>query len=196
MQMSSNTWETLWPHWLAIFWVTLGRPARAIGLWSRLIAAHGPRQAWVSSRAHLLAQSGQDAAAVRDYEWLCSQPGPRAADWFNHGFLLEQAGEIGKAADCFQKAIDLDDQLDRAWYGLGLCLVRQGKLDDAIHALTRNTQLQPMSPHGWIQLARVHEQRQEPEQVLKIIRHLQGFEPKVAAELMRESGLSLSSGRA
>jgi hypothetical protein len=53
-----------------------------------------------------------------------------------------------------------------------------------------------MSPHGWVQLARVHEQRQEPEQVLKIIQHLQGFEPKVAAELMRESGIRLSSGRA
>ena len=183
-------------HWQAIVWVTLGQPARAIGLWTRLIDLHGPRPEWISSRAHLLAQSGQTEAAAGDYEWLCSQPEAKAADWFNRGFLLEQAGHTDAAAECFQKAIALDAQLDRAWYGLGLCLVRQGKLDEAIDALTRNTQLQPMSPHGWVQLARVHEQRQEPEQVLKIIRHLQGFEPKVAAELMRESGLSLNSGRA
>ena len=188
--------NALLTHWTAIFWVTLGQPARATKLWSDLIQTHGPRHEWVSSRAHLLAQAGDAQAAARDYEWLCSQPEARAADWFNHGFLREQAADIEGACQCFEKAVALDDQLDRAWYGLGLCLVRQGKLDEAIHALRRNTQLQPMSPHGWVQLARVHEQRQEPEQVRKIIEHLQGFEPKVAAELMRESGMRLSSGRA
>ncbi len=183
-------------HWFALSWVLLGQPARAVAIWSRLIDACGPRRDWVSSRAHLLAQLGQAQAATRDYEWLCSQPQAQASDWFNRGFLLEQAGQTDAAADCFEKAIALDDQLDRAWYGLGLCRVRQGQLEQAIQALTRNTQLQPMSPHGWIQLARIHEQRQEPEQVLKIIRHLQGFEPKVAADLMRESGLRPDSGRA
>lgn len=183
-------------HWLGLTWVTLGQTARALVVWNRLIATHGPRRDWVASRAHLLAQQGEAAAAAQDYEWLCSQTEASASDWFNRGFLLEQAGQTDAAANCFEKAIALDDQLDRAWYGLGLCRVRQGRTEEAITALTRNTQLQPMSPHGWVQLARVHEQRQEPEQVLKIIRHLQGFEPKVAAELMRESGIRLSSGRA
>ena len=31
--------------------------------------------------------------------------------------------------------------------------------------------------------------RQKPEEAVKIIRHLQGFEPKVAAQLARETGL-------
>jgi hypothetical protein len=31
--------------------------------------------------------------------------------------------------------------------------------------------------------------RQEPEEAKKIIRHLKGFEPKVAAQLERETGL-------
>ncbi len=194
--MSIRQLRNRWRHWQALFWVTVGQAARAERLWSRLIDEHGPRQEWVSSRAHLLAQLQNPVAAAKDYEWLCSQPMARASDWFNRGFLLEQAGNINGAAECFRQAISLDGELDRAWYGLGLCLARQGKLDEAIQALTRNTQLQPMSPHGWVQLARVHEQRQEPEQVLKIIRHLQGFEPKVAAELMRESGLGLSPGRA
>ena len=56
-------------------------------------------------------------------------------------------------------------------------------------ALKRNTELQPMSPYGWYQLARVHVDRQNPEEAVKIIRHLKGFEPKVAAQLERETGL-------
>ncbi len=47
-----------------------------------------------------------------------------------------------------------------------------------------------MSPYGWYQLARVHFDRQEPEETRKIIRHLKGFEPKVAAQLERETGLA------
>ncbi len=65
----------------------------------------------------------------------------------------------------------------------------QARYEQALQAFQRNTQLQPMSPHGWCQLARVHMERQEPEEVAKIIRHLQGFEPKIAAELARETGV-------
>ena len=56
--------------------------------------------------------------------------------------------------------------------------------------LRRNTELQPMSPYGWYQLARVHIDRQQPDEARKIIRHLKGFEPKVAAQLERETGLA------
>jgi hypothetical protein len=49
-----------------------------------------------------------------------------------------------------------------------------------------------MSPFGWYQLARVHVDRQEPDEAVKIIRHLKGFEPKVAAQLERETGLHAS----
>ncbi len=80
-------------------------------------------------------------------------------------------------------------RLDRAWYGLGLVLIRLQRYDEAIAALKKNTELQPMSPYGWYQLARVQFDRQEPEETRKIIRHLKGFEPKVAAQLERETGL-------
>ena len=47
-----------------------------------------------------------------------------------------------------------------------------------------------MSPYGWYQLARVHlDRHQDPNEAVKIIRHLKGFEPKVAAQLERETGL-------
>jgi hypothetical protein len=47
-----------------------------------------------------------------------------------------------------------------------------------------------MSPFGWYQLARVHVDRHEPEEARKIIRHLHAFEPKVARQLEKETGLS------
>jgi tetratricopeptide (TPR) repeat protein len=97
--------------------------------------------------------------------------------------LLEQA------ETAFQRAIAIDPQLDRAWYGLALSLIRQRRFDEAIPALKKNTELQPMSPYGWYQLARVHVQRQEPEEATKIICHLRRVEPKVAAQLERETGL-------
>lgn len=63
-------------------------------------------------------------------------------------------------------------------------------MSEAVAALKRNTELQPMSPYGWYQLARVQFERREPEETRKIIRHLKGFEPKVAAQLERETGLA------
>jgi hypothetical protein len=40
-------------------------------------------------------------------------------------------------------------------------------------------------------MARVHMEMQNPEKALEVIRHLNGFEPKVAAQLVRETGLIL-----
>jgi predicted Zn-dependent protease len=68
-------------------------------------------------------------------------------------------------------------------------LIRLQRHEEAIAALKRNTELQPMSPYGWYQLARVHVDRSQPEEAVKIIRHLKNFEPKVAAQLERETGL-------
>ena len=80
--------------------------------------------------------------------------------------------------------------MDRAWYGLALLLIRERRFDEAVVALKKNTELQPMSPFGWYQLARVHVDRQDPDEAVKVIRHLKRFEPKVAAQLERETGLS------
>ena len=94
------------------------------------------------------------------------------------------------AEAAFRQAIGLDPRLDRAWYGLALVLVRQQRHDEAVQALRRNTELQPMSPYGWYQLARVHVDRQEPDKARRIITRLKSFEPGVAAQLERETGLT------
>lgn len=144
----------------------------------------------LASRAHARAQLGRRSEAIDDARALvAAHPRRSAADWFNLAFLLEDAGEFGPAEQAFREALAMDPKLDRAWYGLGLTLIRQQRFDEAVAALKRNTELQPMSPYGWYQLARVHMDRHEPEETRKIIRHLKGFEPKVAAQLERETGL-------
>ena len=112
---------------------------------------------------------------------------------FNHAFVAEELGHTDVAELGFRAALQIEEKMDRAWYGLGLVLVRQGRLDEALDALKRNTKLQPMNPFGWYQMARVHIDLQQPEEARAVILHLKGFEPKVAAQLERETGLKVPS---
>ncbi len=144
----------------------------------------------LASRSHLRMQRGDAAGAILDAQALVRHhPERSAADWFNLAYMFEHADRLDEAQAAFRKAVVVDPKLDRAWYGLGLTLIRQQRFDEAIAALKRNTELQPMSPYGWYQLARAHMDCQEPHEALKIIRHLEGFEPKIAAQLKRETGL-------
>jgi tetratricopeptide (TPR) repeat protein len=171
--------------------LTLGRRQAAVSRFDAMLA-RWPNDAYaLASRAHLLAEAGEHALALADAERLVAQhPDRKAADWFNLAFLRDRMEQHAAAEAAFRRAVELDPKLDRAWYGLGLSLIRQGRLDEAVAALKRNTELQPMSPFGWYQLARVHANRSEPEKARKIIAHLQSFEPKVAAQLQRETGLA------
>jgi tetratricopeptide (TPR) repeat protein len=175
----------------AMGWLVIGRNARAEAVFDGMLD-RWPQDAYLlASRAHLRAQRGAGDAAIADAQALvAAHPRRSAADWFNLAFLLEEAKRFAEAEPAFRQALELDPKLDRAWYGLGLTLIRLGRVDDAVTALKRNTELQPMSPYGWYQLARVHMDRHEPEETRRIIRHLEGFEPKVAAQLVRETGLA------
>ena len=110
---------------------------------------------------------------------------------FNVGFVCNELGRSQEAELAFKKAIEIDAKMDRAWYGLGLVLVRQQRFDESLVAFKRNTELQSMSPYAWYQMARVHMEMHEPDKALEVMRHLNGFEPKVAAQLERETGLKL-----
>ena len=169
----------------------IGRRRAAVSAFAAMLQ-RWPGDAYaLASRAHLLAEAGEDAGALADAERLVEHhPDRKAADWFNVGFLRERLDRHADAEAAFRRAVALDPKLDRAWYGLGLSLIRQGRLDEAADALKRNTELQPMSPFGWYQLARVHADRREPDKARRIIAHLQSFEPKVAAQLQRETGLA------
>jgi tetratricopeptide (TPR) repeat protein len=174
----------------AMGWMLVGRQLKAQTVLGQMLK-HWPGDAYaLSSRAHLRAQAGQSDAAIADAQLLVQlHPARSAADWFNLAFLLERANQLADAEAAFRRALALDEQLDRAWYGLGVTLVRLGRHDDAVAALKRNTELQPMSPYGWYQLAQVHVARQQPEEAKRVIRHLRKFEPNVAAQIERETGL-------
>jgi tetratricopeptide (TPR) repeat protein len=182
-------------YWLlklrAIVLLVFGRVAAAEAVFSRMLE-RWPGDAYaLASRVHVRAQRGARDAAIADAQALVeAHPQRSAGDWFNLAFLFEEAGRYDDAESAFRRAAELDPKLDRAWYGLGLVLIRQQRYDEAVAALERNTKLQPMSPYGWYQLARVHMDRHEPEETRKIIRHLKHFEPKVAAQLERETGLA------
>jgi tetratricopeptide (TPR) repeat protein len=170
----------------------LGRPAGAEAVFDEMLARWPQDPYGLASRAHLRAQRHARDAAIADARALVdAHPRRSAADWFNLGYLLEGARRYDEAESAFRQALELNAKLDRAWYGLGLILTRQRRFDEAVAALKRNTELQPMSPYGWYQLARVHMDRHDPDEARKIIRHLKGFEPKVAAQLERETGLVL-----
>lgn len=183
--------EWWWLRLRAIVLLLLNRRREAEQVFGDMLALRPEHPYPLASRAHVRAQLGLRDAAIADAERLVQlHPQRSAADWFNLAFLLEGADRLQDAETAFRHALAMDDKLDRAWYGLGLVLIRLGRLDDAVAALKRNTELQPMSPYGWYQLARVQVDRHKPEEARRIIRHLKGFEPKVAAQLERETGLS------
>jgi tetratricopeptide (TPR) repeat protein len=180
----------LWFKVSAMSWLVIGRPRQAETVFDEMLR-RWPSDAYaLSSRSHVRAQAGRRDDAIADQQALiAAHPDRSAGDWFNLAFLLEEAGRLTDAEPAFRRAIAIDPELDRAWYGLGLVLIRLQRPEEALAALKQNTKLQPMSPYGWYQLARVHFDRREPEEARKIIRHLKGFEPKVAAQLERETGL-------
>jgi tetratricopeptide (TPR) repeat protein len=108
---------------------------------------------------------------------------------FDRGYLLQSLNNHDAAIDAFERALALNPDHDRALYGLGLSLISLRRLDEAVKALERNTKLQPMSPYGWYQLGRVQHERGNVERTEAIIAHLNRFEPKIAAQLARETGL-------
>ena len=176
----------------AMAWLVVGRVVDAGATFERMLR-RWPQDAYaLASLSHLRAQAGRvDEAIALSQALVAAWPQRSAADWFNLAFLLEQQDRLEDAEAAFRRALALDEKLDRAWYGLGLALIRLGRFDDAVMALKRNTELQPMSPYGWYQLARVHLDRHDPDEARRIIRHLKGFEPKVAAQLERETGLAV-----
>ncbi len=114
-------------------------------------------------------------------------------DWaeghFDRGFLLQELNDPEAALAAFDEALRHNPKHDRAAYGKGLTLIGLGRRAEAVEPLEKNTRLQPMSPYGWYQLARVRFDLGEPEKTQAIIDHLARFEPKVAAQLARETGL-------
>ena len=175
----------------AIAWLVLNRHRAAEAVFDAMLSRWPDDAYALASRSHLRAQRGAREAAIADGQALvAAHPQRSSRHWFNLAFMLEQAVRLDEAEKAFRQSVALSPELDRAWYGLGLTLIRLQRYDEAVVALKRNTELQPMSPYGWYQLARVQVDRHDTEEARRIIAHLKSFEPKVAAQLERETGLA------
>ncbi len=143
----------------------------------------------MASIGYELLQAGRKRDALRWFDRAVA----RKPDWpevqFGRAMLQQEAGDHDVALGTFDLTLAANPDHDRAYYGKALSLIALDRHDEAVAPLERNTKLQPMSPYGWYQLGRVQHKRGKFEKAQSIIDHLATFEPKVAAQLARETGL-------
>jgi tetratricopeptide (TPR) repeat protein len=180
-------------HWKARGFLVIGLRARATAVFREILAASPGDALALDSLGYDAMTKGHMLEAVGFFEKLAQQVPDSSNAHFNLGFVYEALGRSEDGERAFRIAIYIEEKMDRAWYGLGLVLVRQRRFEEALAAFQRNTQLQSMSPFAWYQMARVHMEMNQPDKALAVMRHLNGFEPKVAAQLERETGLKLSA---
>lgn len=136
-----------------------------------------------------LAQAGRKREALAYFDRVIALKDDWAEVHFNRAFLLQELNNHEAALEAFDQALARNPEHDRALYGKALSLISLKRKDEAVAPLEKNTRLQPMSPYGWYQLARVQFDRGKPDKTQFIIDHLGTFEPKIAAQLARETGL-------
>lgn len=112
-----------------------------------------------------------------------------APAWFNLGFLIQKRNDHEEALRCFDKAIRFQEKMDRAHYGRALSLIALDRPEEAKAALERTIDLQPMSPYGYYQLASLHHRLGDEKACIKLVRKLHKFEPQLAVQLQRETGV-------
>lgn len=174
------TWSTL-----------LKRDAMALEYWERIAAARPQDATVLASLAHRKAQLGGRPDAILLLERSVSIDPGNAGVWYNLGYLLQESQRHDEALVAFERALALNPKLDLALYGKALSLIKTGRLEEAIAPLRKNTELQPLSPFGFYQLAHVYHRLERPSDVAKTIRRVAGFEPQVARQLERETGVSV-----
>lgn len=172
-------------------WLLLGQRRQAMALFGSILESRPDDLLALNSLGYEALSVKNPGLAIDYFQKVVALTPGNSNSHFNLAFVLEELGRLDAAEASFRAAIAIEEKMDRAWYGLGITLVRQYRLDEALVALKKATALQPMSPFGWYQLARVHLELEQPEEARAVIRYLRGFEPKVAAQLERESNLQV-----
>ena len=135
------------------------------------------------------AQQGRKREALAMFDRVIALRPEDAEAHFDRGFLLQELHDHDAAMAALRQALAINPDHDRALYGLALSLIATRRPEEAIAPLKRNTRLQPMSPYGWYQLARVQHQLGRSAEAQKVLDHLAKFDPKIARQLERETGL-------
>ena len=164
---------------------------RALDYWRR-IHLLAPQNAFnMATLSHFEANHGDKLRAkALMLQSLALKP-QQSGVWFNLGYLQQESEDHLAAIQSFDKAVDINPKQDRALYGKAISLIKLGKLDEAIICLKQNTKLQPLSPFAWYQLAHIYAKRNDHDRVAKTIRKIASFEPKVAMQLERETGVKV-----
>jgi len=174
---------------VAAWSLVVGLKAPAVRCYERILAADPDDARVLASMGFQLAQDGRLREALARFDRAARVAPERADAHYNRAFLLQKLNDHEAALDAFERTLAIAPDHDLALYGKALSLIALKRLDEAVAPLERNTRLQPMSPYGWYQLGRVQFDRGKPEKTQTIIDHLGRFEPKVAAQLARETGL-------
>jgi len=173
----------------ALALLALGKHAKALSRFDRMLELCPADRHALASRAHVLVQLDRLDESIANLQQLTGIAGSKVqlgTAWFNLAYVLQQKGRHEEACPAFENAVEYCPGMDQAWYGLGLALIRLGRLHEARNALKQATSLQPMAPHGWYRLAHVDLALGAPEEALRVLDHLRKFEPKVGAQLERE----------
>ena len=166
---------------------------RALEYYAKMLELDPGDTVALASIAFQMAQQGRKREALAMFDRVLTvKPGDAEAH-FNRGFLLQDLNDHEGAMAAFESALAINPDHDRAHYGIALSLISTRRLEEAVAPLKKNTRLQPMSPYGWYQLARVQHELGRADETQKVLDHLATFEPKIARQLERETGLKAST---
>ena len=174
-----------------LLWLKL--PQRTRVLYEVVLRDHPDDAHTMSCLAYLDAAQGNRITALERFDRVVQLAPDDVRGHYNRAYLQQELQRHEDAVLSFERALAIRDDHDLAQYGKALSLIALNRFDEAIPALKRATELQPMSPFGWYQLARIYHSRGKMQSAEKIIRHLKGFEPKFADQLIRETGIRVES---
>ena len=189
MTMAMSPLERWYWRQVAAWALVVGLKGAALRAQERILAADPDDPRALASVGYALAQQDRYREALARFDHAARVAPERFDSHYNRAYLLQKLNDHEAALDAFARALAISPDSDLALYGQALSLIALRRFDEAIAPLERNTRLQPMSPYGWYQLGRVQYDRGKPDKTQVIIDHLAKFEPKVAAQLARETGL-------
>lgn len=171
-------------------WSTFFRQgAMALEYWEQIRALRPGDAAVIATVAGLHASAGRRGHACDLLRESIAIDSAQAYVHFNLGYLLQQDEHHLEALSAFERALALNPKLDQALYGQALSLLKLGRVEEALEPLKANTRLQPLSPYGFYQLAHALNRLDRRDEARKVIVQLSGFEPQVARQLQRETGI-------
>ena len=113
--------------------------------------------------------NGLTADARRAYEQAVARDPGLARGWYRLAIAHERGGDVDQALTAVDRVIALDGSYAPAHWRRGLWLIESGRSPDAKAAFEKATTLDPANPGGWVGLARLLLQQQQPAQAAETL---------------------------